>query len=86
MFIQIQWSHFARTGQRTASSESASHTALGYLSEAVVRYLHPRLITTAACESNAALTHRRAESLLRLFALKILFKQPNRKLFAIFVR
>jgi hypothetical protein len=64
---------------------SASHTALGYLSEAVVRYLHPRLITTAVYKSNAVLIHKRAESLLRLFALKILFKQPNRKLFAIFV-
>lgn len=78
MFIQIQWSHFARTGQRSASSESASHTALGYLSEAVVRYLHPRLITTAAYVTDAVLWYRRVRLLVRLWALEILFKQPSR--------
>ena len=43
IFIQILWSHFARTGQKVLHPSSEGHTALGYLAEAVVRYLHPRL-------------------------------------------
>ena len=36
---------------------SASHTALGYFAEAVVRYLHPRLITTAISVAYAVIQH-----------------------------
>jgi len=47
---------------------TASHTALGYLSEAVVRYLHPRLITPAVCITYAIILYKRAAPQQRHFS------------------
>ncbi len=47
---------------------SSSHTAVGCLSEAVVRYLHPRLITTAVCITYAIILYKRAAPRQRHFS------------------
>jgi hypothetical protein len=59
--MQIVDSHFAHTGRRTLC-ELPRHLALGSLTEAVVRYLHPSLHTTAALHVYANILVKRAES------------------------
>jgi hypothetical protein len=59
------------------SSEYRSHLALGSLSEAVVRYLHPRLHTTALTALYANIMLQGVLSLARLWANLTLFQQRN---------
>ena len=93
-FIQIQWSHFARTGQKVLHPSSASHTALG----SCLLFANSKCVGGCPVPTHPVLLQRRLmqHTLSHrinvlphgsvILAFYILFKQQNRKHFAIVVR